>query len=1016
LDASAISPPPPPAQPSAPQKAQTERELYARIYSNAQDSVFLLDSDSGKIIFANPRTTEDTSYELEELLQDFSFRNLFLPEDQPAIDTLLQSTVQWNAGTDPQRFLKRKSGKKIIVEITSLLVEFEGKKAICCTVRDITGRVKAEQKILEYSKELEKINAELEDRVKQRTQELASALDQVKANSALIMKQKKELDDVMNNIGQGIFTLGPQLTVNPDYSRFTASIFGDKTVAGADIATFLFNGPEVTERGPDLREWLTAIFEDPNNWDLLKDFSIREHHYIRADKESGRADARDLAIEWRPIYEPINEVPTLTKLMLVCSDITEQKRLQAEIARKESEHNEELELISHLIHLPFEVVEQFITDFKRNLKAGRDALDQGQDSLLTVETLTIIRRSLHTLKGSARQFNLNSIQRRAHELETKLEGVEEKALSGQDREDFYKAVDQEFQALEKGLRNIMTIYEKMVHGRGSDKGGSGHAHDSNEIIIPVSLSRIDLLLEKAFSSPLPVPSKLVRRTLSWLISVPVAQLFDRLEMLAKSLSQQLNIPVSVIREGEELRIDPRAAALLYDALLHVIRNSMDHGAETLLERQTAGKSEAFTLTFSAKPAEKEKVLITVSDDGKGINREAVKKKVLEKGLLAADAVERCTPEQVLEFVFLPGFSTKDSVSELSGRGVGMDVLKDTVENVLHGKVSISSEQGKGTRIMSEISNEAFSHEPPTAAFVTTQPDPAVLIRELESTLKVELKQVAAPSVTTESRAILCDITGLAALEQASKVADISDRLICLDRLEPSAVVTRPLGNPHLRHFVHLDSPKAHLYLKTTIDKCVQSFAWGLEPYLKAGTPFRSFVIRDYGEKNKVIEQLTEFQSTVRAFSGLGDILGTVADEMIMNAMFDAPRTADGKAKYNHLSRADNLVLEPHEAVKFRFGADRDWIGLSIEDPFGALTQDIFLKHVTKGYRQGTDQISKKEGGAGLGLFMTFDNSHCVVINVAPGKKTEVICLIGLGKSYSAYQSAGKSFSYFLPRR
>src|SRR2546430_1887936 len=111
--------------------ALTERDLYAKIYANSQDSVFLLEPGSGQILFVNPRAVEDTSYEIEELLE-LKFNALFLPEDQEAVTTLLKATVEWNNGIDPQRVLKRKSGKKIFVEIATLSVNFEGGKVISC--------------------------------------------------------------------------------------------------------------------------------------------------------------------------------------------------------------------------------------------------------------------------------------------------------------------------------------------------------------------------------------------------------------------------------------------------------------------------------------------------------------------------------------------------------------------------------------------------------------------------------------------------------------------------------------------------------------------------------------------------------------------------------------------------------------------------------------------------------------------------------------------------------------------
>src|SRR5690606_11956737 len=129
------------------------------------------------------------------------------PEDRGAIDTLLKTTEEWKTGTDPQRALRRKSGKKLTVEITTSAVAFEGVSSVFCSVRDITARVKAEREAADYRSQLEKVNAGLEERVRQRTEELAKAMDRLQL-------QKKAVDDVMNNIQQGILTINPSLEIN----------------------------------------------------------------------------------------------------------------------------------------------------------------------------------------------------------------------------------------------------------------------------------------------------------------------------------------------------------------------------------------------------------------------------------------------------------------------------------------------------------------------------------------------------------------------------------------------------------------------------------------------------------------------------------------------------------------------------------------------------------------------------------------------------------------------------------
>ena len=327
--------------------SQAERTLYSKIYANAPESVFLIEPQGAVITFANPKAQEDTSYELEELT-GLDFKTLFFQEDLEAIEALLQATQQWKSGSDPVRVLRRKTGRKIFVEIATLLVDFGGKPMIAASVRDITARVKAEHKVREYSRELEKINAELEDRVKARTAELGAANDKLQENNRIITERKKELDDVMNNIQQAILTIAPSGRINPEFSKFAFDVFGEREIAGADLIEFLFTVEERESRGGSLRGWLKTVYEEPEIWDMVKDFGVKEISYDRP--VSGSTERRDLKFEWRPIFseEPGADgamVKKTAKMMLVGWDVTEQKMLEAEIAKKEAEHREELELL-----------------------------------------------------------------------------------------------------------------------------------------------------------------------------------------------------------------------------------------------------------------------------------------------------------------------------------------------------------------------------------------------------------------------------------------------------------------------------------------------------------------------------------------------------------------------------------------------------------------------------------------------------------------------------------------------
>lgn len=176
--------------------------------------------------------------------------------------------------------------------------------------------------------------------------------------------------------------------------------------------------------------------------------------------------------------------------------------------------------------------------------------------------------------------------------------------------------------------------------------------------------------------------------------VPMRSLVARFRRLVMDLSASLGKPVTFSVLGEDTELDKTVIEKLADPLVHILRNALDHGMETIAERQAAGKSQNGVVELSAEHSGAE-VLIRVRDDGRGMDPERIRAKAIALGMISADAT--LTQQQILSLVFEAGFSTASSVTELSGRGVGMDVVRRTIES-LRGQIEIDSTIGKGTTV------------------------------------------------------------------------------------------------------------------------------------------------------------------------------------------------------------------------------------------------------------------------------------------------------------------------------
>jgi len=175
---------------------------------------------------------------------------------------------------------------------------------------------------------------------------------------------------------------------------------------------------------------------------------------------------------------------------------------------------------------------------------------------------------------------------------------------------------------------------------------------------------------------------------------PIGRLFKKYPRLARDLARSLGKDVELVLSGEETEMDKTMIEDLNDPLVHLVRNAVDHGVETVEARIAAGKPEKSLVELSARQ-EGDHILITIADDGRGMRPEVIRNKAIEKGLITNEVANTLDENQCLELIFLPGFSTKDEVSSVSGRGVGMDVVKTNIQK-LNGVVNIQSEPGKGT--------------------------------------------------------------------------------------------------------------------------------------------------------------------------------------------------------------------------------------------------------------------------------------------------------------------------------
>jgi len=237
------------------------------------------------------------------------------------------------------------------------------------------------------------------------------------------------------------------------------------------------------------------------------------------------------------------------------------------------------------------------------------------------------------------------------------------------------------EANNKRLREIVARYNKLEEYFLEEILRSSEAYESDVV-------KLDAITEG------------IRQQVMSVRMQPISSVFDFAARLVRDLSRQFNKEVDLLISGVEVELDNNITEMLKDPLVHLLRNAVDHGIEEPATRESVGKKKTGTITLSAKP-EGSDILITVEDDGKGIDKELIKETAIRKGLMSGEKAKDLSDEEIYGFIMKPGFSTNKSITDTSGRGVGMDVVKTVVDR-LNGNLIIKSNKGWGTRFVLKV--------------------------------------------------------------------------------------------------------------------------------------------------------------------------------------------------------------------------------------------------------------------------------------------------------------------------
>lgn len=260
-----------------------------------------------------------------------------------------------------------------------------------------------------------------------------------------------------------------------------------------------------------------------------------------------------------------------------------------------------------------------------------------------------------------------------------------------------------------------------------------------------------------------------------------------------------------------------------------------------------------------------------------------------------------------------------------------------------------------------------------------------------------------------------DHAGPAALLLAEQVHKIVPQaaMIIVCHPSPPPGIERLLRAPWFDHLLGLESPWFMEELAATLARLAGAPLFGLHQHLPWGPRISDVEVLTSDDKDAIFTRIEAFMASIGVRGRLVQRLHAVADEMLMNAVYDAPIDRAGTHRYAALPRTTRVELAPPERPTLRWASDGRVFALAITDPFGGLTPKILKSYIAKGLRRGDDQIDRKAGGAGLGLYFLFDSLNSLTLSLEPGHRTEVVGLVDIRGSFRDVLQSPKSLNIFV---
>ncbi|MGK5091662.1 ATP-binding protein [Deltaproteobacteria bacterium TL4] len=494
------------------------------------------------------------------------------------------------------------------------------------------------------------------DEVGQLSASFKKMLEALRQSYAKIHNRNAALADLLNNIGQGFLSFGNNYGIHSEYSK-ACELFFQQPLIHQNAVDLLFR-----EKAPAVREIMDLLFQGTGDLAVMGDLLPKEI----------QGTSRTLHVDYRWI-QAIDETSS-HKIMIILTDVTLAKELESQLKADEERNAMILKVAAD---------QDGFMQFLRELQTLFNQIQELLTQSVSPKTVPTLFRCYHTIKGGSASYALKKVAEQAHQIESGLEEVRQgrEALTDSRR----LALVQETQELQNILQESLQTVSSIV---------SIEDQRQSERVYRIAESKLQKVHEVLKSQILEAQHSQLELAFYALRQQPIQALFRKYASAAEGLAERLGKHIKVEMKGANTEVPYERLESLFGAMIHLVRNSVDHGIESPEIRSMLGKPETGQLLLSAEKT-LEQLLIRIQDDGGGIDPERVKAVALKKQVITEAQAQALKEEELIQLIFAPGFSTKEEVSEVSGRGVGLDAVKSSLEE-LHGHIDVQTVLDEGT--------------------------------------------------------------------------------------------------------------------------------------------------------------------------------------------------------------------------------------------------------------------------------------------------------------------------------